>query len=105
MCRRSALVEQPFVDVAPVSNCEQIQLIPAQIELINDAEVADTNPESIHALHPVVWEIAEVLPKSINPVLNPALDVLREAEEPLVKLRGINLCRRAARRIHGRWMR
>ena len=82
-----------------------MQLILLYIELIDDPMITNTETESVHTLHAIMRKALKVPPKFVDPTLNLLLHSCRQAEKSPVKLGRIDLRRRAARRIHGRWMR
>jgi len=49
--------------------------------------VAHPHPKCRHALHPMVWEIPQVLAEFVNFALDELLDATGQAEKSAVKLR------------------
>jgi len=92
-----------FVDIPPVSQRDQVQLIFLRIELVNDPVITHAKTVSVLAFHVVVGEAAKSSSHLIDFFLHSPLDIRRQPEKPLIKPMGANLGRRASSRvIHGR---
>jgi hypothetical protein len=90
------LIERPFVNLAPVSDSNQMQMVFLQIELVDDSVISDTQSKCVHALHSIVRERLKIRAECINALLNSFLNIPWQSEKALVKLRGIDLRGRAA---------
>jgi hypothetical protein len=101
----SMLVGKGFVNIAPISDGDQNQLVLFNIEVVNDPEITGPHPEGIHALHSVMREAAQVASKLINFTLKGLLNSCWQTKKTPVKLRRVNLRGGPAWRIHGRRVR
>jgi hypothetical protein len=98
---KSSQFETVFVNLAPMSNGDQMQFVSFHVEFVNHAIITDAQPERVHAWHPVMAEAAEIHPQFVNLSLNARLKICWQGEKTAVESVGTNLRGRAARWVHG----
>ena len=79
-----------------MSHRDQVQLILLRIKLVNHAVVAYPQPKRFQALHPLMGKASEVPAQSVDPLLDPFLNLTWQCKETAVKPMGANLRGRAA---------
>jgi hypothetical protein len=90
-----------LVNLTPIPDGDQMQFVSFQVKPVNDAIVANPQPEGVHALHPVMLKTPQIQPQFVNSPLKAFLEIRWQSEETTVKSVGTNLCGRADRGIHG----
>ena len=98
-------VKRLLIDIATMSHCDQVQLILLRIKLVNHAVVAYPQPKRFQALHPLMGKASEVPAQSVDPLLDPFLNLDWKCKETPIEPMGANLHRRPAGAIHGLRMR
>ncbi len=76
-----------FVNIATITNGNQMQFVFLHVELINHPIITDANSKGVYALHPMMRKTPKIPAKLINPVLDATLNSNGQIEKPPIKLR------------------